>query len=131
MMCKMARLGKIGNFMTERLGAWKKAPLAYVLAEVRIKETLADLKSYQPDLRRRLPALSFRFKRTLVTARIVNASSEGAPTLEPSQEGAWELATPDNRLGLLILRPQGFVLHATTYKDHREFLGRFQEACLR
>ncbi len=123
-MCKMARLGKIGDFMTERLGAWKKAPLAYVLAEVRT-ETLADLKSYQPDLAAAFRA-QFPIQRTLVTARII-ASSEGAPTLEPSQEGAWELATPDNRVAL-ILRPQGFVLHATTYKDHREFLGRFQEA---
>ena len=110
--------------MTQRLGAWKKAPLAYVLAEVRT-ENLADLKSYESEL-----AAAFRshfpIQRTLVTARIV-VSSGGSPIIEPEQDNAWEFASPDNRVALII-RPQGFVLHATTYKDHADFLGRFQDS---
>ena len=110
--------------MSERLGAWKNAPLAYVLAEVRT-ELLADLKNYQPDL-----AAAFRgefpVQRTLVTARII-ATPAGVPSIEPEQDNAWEFATPDNHIGL-ILRPQGFVLHATKYKDHADFLDRFDRA---
>ena len=110
--------------MTERLGAWKNAPLAYVLAEVRT-EQLSDLKTYQPDL-----AAAFRgefpIQRALVTARII-ATPAGVPNIEPEQDTAWEFATPDNYVGL-ILRPHGFVLHATRYKDHSEFLGRFDRA---
>jgi len=124
MVCKMAKPDETGSFMTQRLGAWRKAPLAYVLAEVRT-ENLSDLKTYQPEL-----AAAFRgqfpIQRALVTARII-ASSGGIPTVEPEQESAWEFATPDNGVALII-RPQGFVLHATTYKDHAEFLGRFHDA---
>jgi uncharacterized protein (TIGR04255 family) len=110
--------------MTKRLGAWKNAPLAYVLAEVRT-EQLSDLKTYQPDLAAAFRS-QFPIQRVLVTARIV-ATSGGAPTIEPSQENAWEFASPDNHVAL-ILRPHGFVLHATTYKDHTDFLGRFHDA---
>ena len=110
--------------MTERLGAWKNAPLAYVLAEVRT-ERLADLKTFQPDLAAAFRS-EFPIQRTLVTARII-ATPAGVPNIEPEQDSAWEFATPDNYVGLII-RPHGFVLHATKYKDHSEFLGRFDRA---
>ena len=110
--------------MVGRLGAWKNAPLAYVIAEVRT-EQLSDLKNYQPDLAAAIRS-EFPIQRTLVTARII-ATAAGAPSVEADQDTAWELATPDNRIGL-ILRPQGFVLHATKYKDHAEFLGQFHRA---
>ena len=110
--------------MTERLGAWKNAPLAYVLAEVRT-EQLADLKNYQAELAAAFRS-DFPIQRALVTARII-ATTAGAPSVEADQDSAWEFATPDNRVGL-ILRPYGFVLHATRYRDHSEFLGQFQDA---
>lgn len=110
--------------MIDRLGAWKNAPLAYVLAEVRT-EQLADLKTFQPDLAAAFRS-QFPIQRSLVTARVV-AASGGAATIEPDQDNAWEFATPDNRVAL-VLRPHGFVLHATTYQDHKEFLGRFHAA---
>src|SRR5262249_49780463 len=109
--------------MTDRLGAWKKAPLAYVLAEVRT-EQISDLKTFQPDLAAAFRS-QFPIQRPLVTARVVATS--GGATIEPDQDNAWECATPDNRVAL-VLRPHGFVLHATTYQDHKEFLGRFHAA---
>jgi uncharacterized protein (TIGR04255 family) len=112
--------------MADSLGAWKNAPLAYVLAEVRT-EQLSDLKNYQPELS---AAFRDRFpiQRTLVTARIVETSGS-PPTVEANQDSAWEFATPENRVGFII-RPHGFVLHATTYQDHLTFLGCFKEALM-
>lgn len=110
--------------MTERLGAWKNAPLAYVLAEVRT-EQLSDLSHYRPELAAALRS-EFPIQRNLVTARLI-ATSDGASTIATEQENAWEFATPDNQVAL-ILRPHGFVLHATTYQDHTEFLGRFRRS---
>lgn len=111
--------------MSDRLGAWKNAPLAYVLAEVRT-EQLADLKNFQPDLAAAFRS-QFPIQRALVTACVVSAVG-GAPTIEPDPDGAaWEFASPDNRVAL-VLRPHGFVLHATRYQDHKDFLGSFHGA---
>src|SRR5262245_43206783 len=110
--------------MIDSLGAWKNAPLAYVLAEVRT-EQLADIKTYQSDLAAAFHG-EYPSQRSLVRARII-ATSGGTPTVEPDPDNAWEFATPDNQVAL-VLRSHGFVLHATTYKDHAEFLGRFHEA---
>lgn len=107
--------------MTNSLGAWGNAPLAYVLAEVRT-ELLADIKNYQPKLAGRFRD-EFPIQRTMHAAKLV---ASGAQFLfEPEPDAAWEFATPDNRVAV-ILRTNGVVLHATTYSDSRDFLARLQ-----
>lgn len=107
--------------MTDSLGAWSNAPLAYVLAEVRT-ELLADIKNYQPKLAGRFRD-EFPIQRTMHAAKLV---ASGAQFLfEPEPDAAWEFATPDNRVAV-ILRTNGIVLHATAYSDSRDFLARLQ-----
>lgn len=109
--------------MSEPLGAWKKAPLAYVLAEVRT-EQIADLKEYKATL-----ASTFRkeypIQRMLQSARFV-ATSNGLQHVEPDDENAWEYATPDNHTGVIV-RPNGLVLHATKYQTSENFLRRLHD----
>lgn len=110
--------------MTDSLGAWSSAPLAYVLAEVR-SEQLADLKEY----RSKLSALfrsEYPIQRTLHSAKFV-ATSTGLQHVEPDDQTAWEFATPDNHTAIIV-RPTGLVLHATKYIDSTEFLGRLYRA---
>jgi uncharacterized protein (TIGR04255 family) len=110
--------------MNEALGAWANAPLAYVLAEVRT-EQLADLKEYRSKLGARFRG-EYPIQRTLQSARFV-ATNSGLQHIEPDQEGAWEFATPENNVAVIV-RAHGIVLHATKYSDSEEFLGRLQRA---
>ena len=107
--------------MTEPLGGWSNAPLAYVLAEVRT-ELLADIKDHQTNLARNFRD-EYPIQRTMHAAKVVAAGAQFV--LEPDQETAWEFATPDNRTGV-ILRTNGVVLHATSYIDSSDFLTRLQ-----
>jgi uncharacterized protein (TIGR04255 family) len=112
--------------MTESLGTWKNAPLAYVLAEVRT-ELLADLKEYQPKLAAALRG-SYPIQRVLHAARFVATS--GGIQHEPEQDGAaWEFASPNNQTAVII-RSNGIVLHATTYAGSGDFLERLNSAIL-
>lgn len=108
--------------MTNSLGAWKNAPLAYVLAEVRT-ELISNLKDYHPKIGGRLRN-EYPIQRTMHAAKLV--ASENQILIEPGQDSAWEFATPDNRTGV-ILRSNGVVLHATAYIDSKDFLGRLQK----
>lgn len=110
--------------MTESLGAWTNAPLAYVLAEVRT-EQLADLKEYKSKLSAVFRS-EYPVQRTLHSAKFV-ATSSGLQHVEPDEESASEFATPDNQTALIV-RPHGLVLHATKYTDSAEFLGRLYGA---
>ena len=103
--------------MANTLGAWGNAPLAYVLAEVRT-ELIADIKDYHPKLAGRLRD-EYPIQRTMHAVRFVATGSQ--LLTEPEQDPAWEFATPDNRTAV-ILRTNGVVLHATAYKDSRDFL---------
>lgn len=109
--------------MTDSLGAWGNAPLAYALAEVRT-ERLADIKNYQPKIAGRLRD-EYPIQRTMQAAKLLATGSQ--IVIEPDQDTAWEFATPDNRTAV-ILRPNGLVVHATTYIDSRDFLGRLERA---
>ena len=105
--------------MTERLGAWSNAPLAYVLAEVRT-EQLADIKNYLPAIGGRLRD-EFPIQRRLQSVKFVAMNSQ--PMMTADQEESWEYATPDNRIAA-IFRTNGIVLHATSYTDSQDFLQR-------
>jgi len=105
--------------MNEPLGAWSNAPLAYVLAEVRT-ELLADIKNYQPKLGGRLRD-EYPIQRQMQSAKLVATGNQFV--FEPQQDGAWEFATADNRIAV-ILRSTGLVLHATSYVDSKDFLSR-------
>lgn len=113
-----------GNVVTA-LGAWKQAPLAYVLAEVRT-EHLADLKSYKAEIAALFRA-EYPIQRVLHTAKFVASSGGGLQHVETEQDAAWEFAAPDNHVALIV-RPNGFVLHATRYKDSTDFLGLLHRA---
>ena len=110
--------------MNAALGAWKNAPLAYVLAEVRT-EQVADLADHQAAL-----ATIFRseypIQRNLHSAKFI-ATNSGIASVEQSDETAWEFATPDNSTAL-IFRRNGLVLHATKYTSSVEFLARLHRA---
>ncbi len=108
--------------MTDRLGAWSNAPLAYALAEVRT-ERLSDIEEYQPKLAGRLRE-SYPIQRTTKTMNVI--SSRTQLVVEPSPDTAWEYATPDNRVAV-ILRANGLVLHATRYEDSRTFLTQLDD----
>lgn len=103
--------------MTDRLGAWTNAPLAYTLAEVRT-ERLADIEDYQPKLAGKLRD-TYPIQRTMKTVNVI--TSGGQLVSEPSSDTAWEFATPDNRVAVM-LRVNGLVLHATRYLDSKTFL---------
>lgn len=110
--------------MTESLGAWSNAPLAYVLAEVR-SEQLADLKEYKSKLSAIFRG-EYPIQRTLHSTKFV-ATSTGLQHIEPDDQTAWEFATPDNQTAVIV-RPTGLILHATKYADSTEFLGRLSRA---
>ena len=109
--------------MTDRLGAWSNAPLAYALAEVRT-EHLADIEDYQPRLAGRLRD-RYPIQRTRKTTNVLTSGGDPVPDL-PSRT-AWEYAMTDNRVAV-ILRDNGLVLHATRYEDSRTFLALLFEA---
>jgi uncharacterized protein (TIGR04255 family) len=106
--------------MSESLGAWTNAPLAYVLAEVRT-EQLADLKEYKSKLSAVFRS-EYPIQRTMHSAKFV-ATNTGLQQVEPDDQSAWEFATPDNHTAV-IARANGLILHATKYIDSSEFLGR-------
>src|SRR5262245_38365186 len=105
--------------MADSLGAWSNAPLAYALAEVRT-ERLSDIADYQEKLGSRLRD-EYPIQRTMNSAAMVATGTK--LVVEPSPDTAWEFATPDNRVAV-ILRPSGIVLHATKYPDSKSFLDR-------
>ncbi|MDA8192197.1 MAG: TIGR04255 family protein [Gammaproteobacteria bacterium] len=105
--------------MTEPLGAWGNAPLAYVLAQVRT-EQIADIKEYQPALAGKLRPL-YPLQRKQQGTRLVATPSR--LMVEPQQQYIWELASPDNRTAI-ILGESGVVLHATAYVDSSDFLAK-------
>ena len=105
--------------MTRPMGAWGKAPLAYVLAQVRT-EQIADIKQYQPALAGKLRPL-YPLQRKQQGARLIATQSK--LMVEPQQDESWEFASPDNRTGV-ILRETGVVLHATAYEDSNDFLSK-------
>jgi len=105
--------------MAKTLGAWGKAPLAYVLAQVRT-EQIADIKEYQPALAGKLRPL-YPLQRKQQGARLIATQSQ--MMVEPQQEETWEFASPDNQTGV-ILRESGVVLHATSYIDSNDFLSK-------
>lgn len=107
--------------MTESLGAWKNAPLVYVLAEVRT-EPLSDIKDYQPKLAGKFRA-EYPIQRSMHAVRMVASGSQVHS--EPEPDTAWEFATPENRTAVIV-RPTGIVLHATTYIDSGNFLARLE-----
>lgn len=109
--------------MAASMGAWSNAPLAYVLAEVRT-ELLADIKTYQPQLAGKFRD-EYPIQRTMHAARLVATGTQLLS--ETAQDVAWEFATPDNQIAVIV-RQHGLVLHATTYKDSPDFLGRLQRA---
>ena len=108
--------------MTKSLGTWDNAPLAYVLVEIRT-EVISDLKDYQPKLggefRERFP-----LQREVRSAQLIASASE--MVLAPQIDPMWELAAADNRTAVL-LRPNGIVLHATSYVDSKDFLLKLLE----
>ncbi|MGD0959493.1 MAG: TIGR04255 family protein [Methylomonas sp.] len=109
--------------MTTSLGAWSNAPLAYVLAEVRT-EQIADLKNYQKELAGRLRE-EYPIQRAKHSATII-AANTGVIFQTDQDDIAWEFATPDNKIAI-ILRANGIILHATKYKDSKNFLNRLHE----
>lgn len=109
--------------MTDRLGAWSNAPLAYALAEVRT-ERLSDIEEYQPKFAGKLRD-AFPIQRIAKTLNIIASGTQLA--VQPSPDTAWEYATPDNQVAV-ILRPNGLVLHATRYEDSRTFLDQLHNA---
>lgn len=108
--------------MTNSLGAWKNAPLAYVLAEVRT-EQIADIKDYQPKLAGKFRD-EYPIQRVKHEANLI-ATGNGV-VFQTGQDEAWEFATPDNRTAI-ILRTNGFVLHATSYIDSKHFFERLKK----
>jgi len=110
--------------MTAPLGAWKNAPLAYVLAEVRT-EQIADLADFQQSLAAKLRS-EYPIQRKLISAKFV-ATPNGISRFDGDQEQSWEFASPDNHTGI-VLRKHGIVLHATKYEGSTDFLGRLRDA---
>lgn len=105
--------------MDEPLGAWANAPLAYVLAEVRT-EMLSDLNDYQSSIAKQLRQ-DYPIQRKMNLSRLVATGTQ--IVFEQEQDNAWEFASPDNKTAV-ILRTNGIVLHATSYTNSEEFLGR-------
>jgi uncharacterized protein (TIGR04255 family) len=103
--------------MTKPLGAWGKAPLAYVLAQVRT-EQIADIKDYQPSLAGKLRE-HYPLQRKQQGARLIATQSK--LVVEPQEQETWEFASTNNRTGIIV-RESGVVLHATTYIDSSVFL---------
>lgn len=109
--------------MTEPLGEWKNAPLAYVLAEVRT-EHLADIEEYHAKIAGKLRD-KYPIQRSLRTGNLVATGKN--LIFEASDDHAREFAAPDNQTAV-ILRTTGLVLHATAYRGRSSvFLARLDE----
>ena len=80
--------------MTNSLGAWKKAPLAYVLAEVRT-EFISNINDYLSKLGGQFRE-EYPIQRKMHAAKLV--ATENQILIEPGQDSAWEFATIDNKI---------------------------------
>lgn len=105
--------------MDKPLGAWIKAPLAYVLAEVKT-EALSDINDYQPSIAKQLRQ-DYPIQRKMHLSRLVATGTQ--IMFEQENGSAWEFASPENKVAV-ILRSNGVVLHATSYTNSEAFLDR-------
>lgn len=97
------------------LGAWRRPPLAYVVAELAISPHYS-LKSFLAPLQ---DALREDFPRTIEGQELV-IDMASPPTAQP----VWRLLSADQRRGVQI-GSRGLSLHATEYTDSADFLERW------
>jgi uncharacterized protein (TIGR04255 family) len=102
----------------KRLGQWKNAPLAYVVADIAISPYMTIAK-HVPAFQERLRP---NFPRTLesVTLRADSSQAQAsvAPALLPEQ--VWHFIASPPQIGI-ALSTRSISLHVTTYSDYEEF----------
>jgi uncharacterized protein (TIGR04255 family) len=98
-----------------RLGTWRKPPLAYVVAELRISPYYS-LKEMIPQLQ---SALREYFPRTVEGSELVID-----PSSPPAPQPVWQLISADASRGVYI-STRSFSLHATAYVNFPDFLERW------
>lgn len=98
------------------LGTWSRPPLAYVVAELVISPYYS-MSAKVPDLQDRLRT---SFPRTLEAKELVVDGTKLSP------QPLWQLMSVDQRHGVQ-LGTRSISLHATSYMQSSEFLGRWAE----
>lgn len=101
---------------TNALGTWRRPPLVYVVAELVISPYYS-MGTKIPGLQDRLRGL---FPRTVEAQEIV---VDGA---KPSTQPLWQLMSVDQKHGMQ-LGTRAISLHATSYVQSGDFLGRWAE----
>lgn len=98
------------------LGTWQKPPLVYVVAELVISPYYS-MVSKVPGLQDRLRNV---FPRTIEAKEIVFDAGKAAP------QSLWQLMSGDQSHGLQV-GTRSISLHATSYVQSSDFLGRWAE----
>ncbi|MBI5270751.1 MAG: TIGR04255 family protein [Burkholderiales bacterium] len=98
------------------LGTWRRPPLAYVVAELVISPYYS-MAAKVPGLQDRLRSA---FPRTIEAKELV---IDGA---KPSAQPLWQLMSVDQKHGVQ-LGTRSISLHATSYVQSSDFLGRWAE----
>lgn len=101
---------------TTALGTWRRPPLVYVVAEL-IISPYYSMATKVPGLQDRLRA---SFPRTLEAKELI---VDGA---KPSAQPLWQLMSVDQKHGVQ-LGTRSISLHATSYVQSSDFLGRWAE----
>jgi uncharacterized protein (TIGR04255 family) len=104
------------------LGRLEKAPLAYVLAQVRLLPVL-DMATYIPALHSALRSIYPRYKAIPATVIQFGFSIGGEMPLGPIDR--WEFASADNKKGI-VLGQSSLVFHVTEYSTYTEFQRDFE-----
>lgn len=101
---------------TAALGTWRNPPLAYVVAELVI--------SPYYSMREAVPSLQNRLRSAY--ARTVEGQEIVVDGGKPSSHPIWQLMSTDQQHGVQ-LGTRVISLHATSYLDSSDFLGRWAE----
>ena len=101
---------------TTALGTWRRPPLAYVVAELVISPYYS-MATKVPGLQDRLRA---SFPRTIEAKEIIVDGTK------PSAQSTWQLMSVNQKHGVQ-LGTRSISLHATSYVQSTDFLGRWAE----
>ena len=101
---------------TNALGTWRRPPLVYVVAELVI--------SPYYSMAAKIPGLQDRLRTSF--PRTIEAKEFIVDGAKPSAQPLWQLTSVDQRHGVQ-LSTRSISLHATSYAQSSDFLGRWAE----
>jgi uncharacterized protein (TIGR04255 family) len=101
------------------------APLVYTLAVVRFP-SLPHVEKFAPDFHDAIRSVYPHKEEVKLDQVHVHFGPEGV-NLKQNPLAIWQFSTPDRKLAV-ILTPDTLALHTVAYRDHRTFIGAFDQA---